>query len=147
MALTLQDESDIGKVLIAYATGIDSRDFKLFRTCFADDAQSTYNMGPGTKPMSWSTGEALTQFMVDAHLDFGYTLHHITNIVIKPAPEGATARSYVHAVLMKKDGSDGMDVHGFYDDVLVKTKDGWKIKTRVSHTVKAQGAPPDIVKK
>jgi len=146
MTLTLQDESEISKVLIAYATGIDARDFKLFRTCFADDCNATYNMGPGTKPMSWSSGEALTKFMEEVHVDFGYTLHHITNIVIHPAAEGAKARSYVHAVLQMKDGSNGMDVHGYYDDVLVKTKDGWKIKTRTSMTVKAQGAPPAMVK-
>src|SRR6185295_19435288 len=104
----------------------------LFRTCFTDDAQSVYKMGPGTKPMSWSTGEGLTKFMDEVHVDFGYTLHHITNIAISPSPEGATTRCYVHAVLQMKDGSDGMDVHGFYDDVFVKTKDGWKIKTRTS---------------
>ena len=33
---------DIAEVLVRYATGIDRRDWTLFRTCFTDDCDADY---------------------------------------------------------------------------------------------------------
>ena len=35
-------EQDIAEVIVRYATGIDTRDWDLFRTCFTDDVQADY---------------------------------------------------------------------------------------------------------
>lgn len=60
-----------------------------------------------------------------------FTRHFVTNVVIKPAPGGATGRSY----LVMVDGAEGgkpttMLGGGHYDDVYVKTPEGWRIKSR-----------------
>jgi SnoaL-like domain len=38
----MTDRQDIVDVLVRYATGIDSRDWALFRSCFTDDARFDY---------------------------------------------------------------------------------------------------------
>ena len=60
-----------------------------------------------------------------------FTRHFVTNVVIKPAPGGATGRSY----LVTLDAAEGgkpttMLGGGHYDDVYVKTRQGWRIKSR-----------------
>jgi hypothetical protein len=60
----------------------------------------------------------------------GHTLHRITNQAISVEGDGATARSYVDAVLMGVDGQTGMNAIGFYDDRLVRTDEGWRIAHR-----------------
>ena len=60
----------------------------------------------------------------------GYGLHHIvTSEVIEPSPEGATGRSKL--ITLGVDGSpDSIEWQGGYQDVYVKTPDGWRIKER-----------------
>jgi 3-phenylpropionate/cinnamic acid dioxygenase small subunit len=120
------DEREIIEVLTRYATGIDRRDWGLFQACFTDDARSDY----GTFGQ-WGSAAQITAFMREAHADIGPTLHRLSNFVISVQGNGATARSYVDALFMPREA--GGDVHrgvGFYDDELVKTEHGWRIKLR-----------------
>jgi len=69
--------------------------------------------------------------MVAAHEGFGATNHCLSNFVIDVDGDRATARSYVHVVLVHRDDpSAWIDSVGTYDDTLVHTEDGWKIATR-----------------
>ena len=58
--------------------------------------------------------------------------HSVTNVVVTPAPGGATATAYL--ILLNADTSPpttgGTAV---YHDTLVKTKDGWKFKKRINY--------------
>jgi hypothetical protein len=124
--LTLTDEQEIIAVLTRYATGIDRRDWPLFDTCFTEDARTDY----GTFGQ-WSSAAQITAFMQRAHAAMGPTLHRLSNFVIAAQGPGAIARSYVDALLMP--GPAGGDVHrgiGYYDDELIKTAQGWRIKVR-----------------
>jgi hypothetical protein len=124
--LTLEDERQIAATLVRYATGVDSRDWALFRTCFADGLHADYG-DFGT----WTSPEAITGAMEQLHAPVGPTLHRMTNIVTGAITGGAKVRSYVDAILLPKE-PDG-PIHracGYYDDELVKTDDGWKIKRR-----------------
>ena len=117
---------EIADVLIRYATGIDRRDWPLFRTCFTDDCDVDYgDVG------SWSSVDEITDWMTAVHAPCGYTLHRITNIAIAPAGDGqARASSYVDAVLMNAENTSGMHAMGFYDDEFVRTDDEWRIARR-----------------
>lgn len=118
---------EISQVLVRYATGIDRRDWALFRTCFTDDVQAEYE---GLPP--WDGVDAITDYMRDVHASMGHTLHRLTNIDIELDADGTTARSrtYVDAVLMAADGGSGVNPIGFYDDELVATEAGWRIARR-----------------
>jgi SnoaL-like domain len=124
--LTLNEERDIISVLTRYASGIDQRDWGLFESCFTPDAHTDYGAFG-----QWTSAAQITAFMRQAHADLGHTLHRVSNFVIARQPQGATARSYVDALLMP--GAAGGDVHrgvGFYEDQLVNGEQGWQIRFR-----------------
>ena len=129
MAMTGQDErdakQDIGELLVRYCTGIDRRDWDLFRTCFTDDCHADY----GDVGM-WDGAGAITEFMAATHAPMGHTLHRLSNVAVSVHGETAEASSYVDAVLMSDDGSSGINAYGWYDDALTRTADGWRIARR-----------------
>ena len=110
------DEHDIAKVLVRYATGIDRRDWDLFRTCFTDDVLAEYE---GLDP--WHSADEITESMITSHADMGHTMHRLSNLAITVAGDEATARTYVDAILMAPDGQTGLNPRGFYDDELIRT--------------------------
>ena len=123
----MSDREDITEVLVRYATGIDRRDWKLFRTVFTEDCVLDYGeLG------TWDGVDAITAFMEAAHS--GPSMHRLTNFAISIDGDKATARTYVDAVVFAS-GANGMHTIGYYDDVLVRTTAGWKIAERSYTTV------------
>jgi hypothetical protein len=123
------DVAQIGEVLIRYATGIDRKDWALFRTCWADEIDVDYaDVGTFTDP------EAFSELMEQLHGNMGATYHRLSNFVIDVQGDAATVRSYVHAVLMlvPGDADNWIDVIGHYDDVFARTSDGWRIRKRTT---------------
>ena len=127
--LSRDDIGDIGEVLVRYASGIDRRDWPLFRSCFTDDCRADYG-----EIGTWHGAEAITTWMDQVHAPFGHTLHRITNLDVRPASDGdadrAQARSYVDVMLVLPDESGAIRGAGFYDDVVVRTDAGWRIAER-----------------
>jgi 3-phenylpropionate/cinnamic acid dioxygenase small subunit len=127
------DKEQIAEVLIRYATGIDSKDWPLFRSCWADEIDVDYQqLGRFSSP------DALTDVMTRLHENMGPTYHRLSNFVIAVDGDRATARTYVNAVLMLKpdDPTNWVDALGHYDDVFVRTPVGWRISQRVSRTAR-----------
>jgi hypothetical protein len=127
------DKEQIAEVLIRYATGIDSKDWPLLRSCWTDEIDVDYQqLGHFTSP------DALTDVMRQLHENMGPTYHRLSNFVISVEGDRATVRSYVHAVLMLQpdDDTDWVDALGHYDDIFVRTADGWRINNRVSRTAR-----------
>ncbi|OFJ51294.1 nuclear transport factor 2 family protein [Mycolicibacterium grossiae] len=130
MAHVDPDTAEIGDVLTRYATGIDTKDWALFRTCWADEIDVDYaEVGTFTDP------DAFTDLMAQLHGSMGPTYHRLSNIVVDVVGDRATARCYVHAVLLltPDDRDNWIDVVGHYEDVLVRTADGWRISARSTH--------------
>lgn len=124
--LSALDERAIAAVLIAYATGIDQRDWPLFQSCFTPDCEADY--GAFGK---WHGAHAVTAFMKEAHAICGTTLHRITNIDIRSHGGMVSVRSYIDALLMPQIA--GGPVHhgiGTYEDQFVRTGSGWQIARR-----------------
>jgi hypothetical protein len=76
--------------------------------------------------------DEVTDFMVAIHADMGETWHRLSNFVIDIRGDQATARTYVHAVLMvdRNDDEARRDVFSHYEDALIRTEDGWRIHKR-----------------
>lgn len=116
---------DVADVLVRYATGIDRRDWALFRTCFTVDCVADYgSIGV------WHGADAITEWMEQSHAECGHTMHRITNQAFSPSGDGVAARSYVDAIVMAADNQTGSRATGYYDDELVLTDEGWKIARR-----------------
>jgi 3-phenylpropionate/cinnamic acid dioxygenase small subunit len=116
---------DVGDVLIRYATGIDQRDWDLFRTCFTDDVLADYG-----EIGVWHGVDEITDWMEKTHAPFGHTMHRITNAAVWPRTGGVASRSYVHVVIRDAGSGHGVQGYGIYDDELVSTADGWRIARR-----------------
>jgi 3-phenylpropionate/cinnamic acid dioxygenase small subunit len=126
--------ADVEEVLVRYASGIDRRDWELFRTVFTDDVQAEYQ-DIGT----WSGVDELTEWMAATHAPMGHTMHRITNVAVTPGADDdhVSSRAYVHLVAMFDSG--GMSAYGLYDDELVRTADGWKVSRRTYTHVHLEG--------
>ncbi|MGJ6124435.1 nuclear transport factor 2 family protein [Mycolicibacterium sp. Y3] len=121
----MTDHAQITNVLIRYATGIDRRDWPLFRTVFTADCALDYG-----EIGAWNGVDAVTEFMVLAHAGAGHTLHRLSNMAITVTGDTATARTYLDALILAADNASGVNAIGFYDDELVRTGDGWCIARR-----------------
>jgi hypothetical protein len=119
------DRQDISDLLVRYATGIDRRDWPLFRTVFTDDCELDYG-----EIGSWKGVDAVTEFMQQAHAMAGYTMHRLTNQAITIDGDKAAARTYIDAVIMAGGNQAGVNAWGFYDDEIIRAGDGWRIARR-----------------
>jgi actinorhodin biosynthesis protein ActVIA len=71
-----------------------------------------------------------------------YVRHYLTNHVIEPTPDGATGKEYLVVIDIGESGKQSsIYLGGYYEDVYVKTADGWRFKTRRSFGA-AAGTPP-----
>ena len=129
--LSAQDERAICAVLIAYATGIDQRDWGLFHSLFTADCDADYGSF-GT----WHGANAITEYMKQAHANLGKTLHRINNIDISTIDGRVQTRCYVDALLSPM--NEGGPMHrgiGYYDDQFTRTANGWQIARRAFHAL------------
>jgi 3-phenylpropionate/cinnamic acid dioxygenase small subunit len=116
---------EVADVLVRYATGIDRREWDLFRTCFTEDCEADYgDIG------IWHGVEAVTAWMEETHAACGTTRHEISNIAVAPHEEGVSAHSDIDALVMGPDDTSGTQATGSYEDVLVYGSDGWRIARR-----------------
>jgi hypothetical protein len=125
----LDDRASISDVIYRYSTGVDSKDWALFRTCFADplnvDFTSTGVPAPRTFPLdTWIrvVQKTLSPYRVTQHFN--------ANVIIKVNGDEASAVVYLKARHFPLDDPDNKkiwDVGGYYTDRLVRTPEGWKI--------------------
>ncbi|MBJ7336183.1 nuclear transport factor 2 family protein [Mycolicibacterium sp.] len=120
-----EDRQDILEVLLRYATGIDRRDWPLFRTAFTDDCELDYG-----EIGTWRGVDAVTEFMETSHATVGHTMHRLTNQVITVDGDSAQARTYVDGLIMFGENDSGVNAVGFYDDEIIRTDMGWRIGRR-----------------
>lgn len=141
MSDAIKDRADITDVLVRYATGIDRRDWDLFRTIWTDDVDANYGRGIG----HFRSADEITDFMSASHAVMGSTWHRLSNFSIEVDGDRARARTYVHAVLNvdREDPERWMDVIGHYDDELVRAPDGWRIAHRRVARARMVGSRPD----
>lgn len=133
------DHDLITDVLVRYATGIDTRDWALFRSCFTEDVEADYGAGVGR----WTHVDGITEYMSAMHTDMFDTKHMLTNFVINIDGDTATASTYVRAVLVVTDDPlTWFEPVGRYDDQLVRTPEGWRISHRRFHPTRMLSSQP-----
>lgn len=131
------DSEEIRALLIRYARAIDTKDWRLLRSCFTDEATSDYgDIG------SWRGAGDLVRFMEDAHAGMGPTQHLLSNFQIEVSGDRASSCTYVHAVtVLATHPDDWIDTIGTYEDTLHRGTDGWRIVHRTFRTTRTLLSP------
>jgi 3-phenylpropionate/cinnamic acid dioxygenase small subunit len=129
----MADRIEIDDLLTRYATAVDAKDWDLYASCFTADAFLDYTAAGGIKGQLPDVKEWLAQVMPN----FPMTQHVVANRVIEIRGDTATARSCFYNPMGIADGKGGMALFfdgGYYNDKLVRTKDGWRIAERIEET-------------
>ena len=122
------DRTQILDTVYCYATGIDTRDWALYRSIFSDEIEvdfSSYDGNPARRIRAddWVAGVKPLFEGLDA------TQHSMTNPRVAIDGERATCVMYMQAAhfLRNKQGDAEFTLGGYYTDQLVKTPAGWKL--------------------
>ena len=129
----LLDRAAISDVVYAYATGLDRRDWKLFRSIFTDNIEMEFSSvgirsGPYTADHWVRTAQRL-------FAGFSATQHTSTNHVHTLRGDEATCVSNMQAEhFVQRESGDELaegeqrwTIGGYYVNELVRQSDGWKL--------------------
>ena len=125
---TLLARAEVSDAVHRYATGIDRREWALFRSCFADELELDFSSWNGVEPRrlpadEWAAGVRASLTGFDA-------THHVsTNHVHTIDGSEATCASYMMALHYLVDGGQRQmhAIGGFYTNRLRLGREGWKI--------------------
>lgn len=140
----LLDRAEISDVQLRYATGLDSRDWPLFRSCFTDEIETDFTSVFGGEPRRVSA-DRWTEAARRSLSGLKATQHMITNHVIEVAGDDATCIAYVQArhFLPNDAGDSTQTMFGYYTNRFTRTSAGWKIRA-CKLTVTWQTGNPQI---
>ena len=124
--LTGQDYAEIEQLIARYNQATDFEDLDMYASVFTEDAVWR---GNGRELVGRA---ALVKSLADRFASRPpehERRHWQNNSVITPTPDGATARTYFVSFEVSYVPPKPA-LSGHYDDVLVRTPDGWRIKER-----------------
>jgi SnoaL-like domain len=128
--LTVSDYVEIQQLISRYPYGLDTGadSGNLFAAVFAPDG--AFAGGPSRvegreKLAAFASGHRPGQGPL-------YTRNFSTNVVIRPSPEGAVGKIYAAVLDIGEGAGKPSSVlnGGHYEDVYVRTPEGWRIKSR-----------------
>jgi hypothetical protein len=138
--LTPSDYLEIQKLVASYGQALDSGigredNGEAYAGLFAAD---------GIFGRPYTTGrDALVKLAHTQPHDRHYIRHFLTNMVIEPAPEGATGRQYLVVIDIGEGGKPGsVLIGGHYEDIYVKTPAGWRFKSRTLYQARTGNDQP-----
>ncbi|HEX4058179.1 MAG TPA: nuclear transport factor 2 family protein [Galbitalea sp.] len=133
------DKAQISEIINLYGLALDAHRWDLFDQIFADDVVAEF--GPaGTE---WVGLPVLVAAFKDFHEQLDNHQHTMSSELVHIDGDRAWAFSYGVWLLVRK--AAGEDPNwtgtGWYDDELVRTDRGWRIKHRVCRLVSWTGNP------
>jgi hypothetical protein len=141
----LVDRAEISDVQLRYATGVDSRDWAVFRSCFADEIEGDFSSVFGTPPVRLGADEFVAT-IAPVMSALTATQHMMTNLVITfDDADHATVVAYVRAIHHNAGAAGGTEqtVYGYYTNAFVRTADGWRM-SKVKLTSRIQTGNPGV---
>ncbi|MDE2301746.1 MAG: nuclear transport factor 2 family protein [Sphingomonadales bacterium] len=129
---------DIIDLVNLYGIAMDSQRWELFEAIFTDYVDADY--GPGSH---WRGLADFRRDFAAFHAPFDATQHMMTTHVVRLHGEQAHCLTYGSWRLVRHAAQGGplWDGTGWYDDELVLTHAGWRIRKRVCRVIFATGNP------
>jgi len=146
--MTIEDRLDVAETVYRYAYGVDTRDFALYRSIFAERVAFDFTSFQGGEPVVMDA-DAWVAGVRHLFTRLAATHHMMTNPLTSIDGDTATCRMYVqaHHVHDADDPASWYTIGGYYDDVLVRSTDGpagWLL-TSVTLTVLWRRGDPEIM--
>jgi hypothetical protein len=142
MIQELADRAGIVDAVIAYATAVDTRDWKGLGALFTDDARWEYH---GSE--EWLSGPGVIVARISASVERFDATHHLNgNHAIAVRGDEAEHTCYYQAqhVRLGLPGGEKFLAGGRYDDRLRRTRDGWRFTYRGITSIWTEGNPAVI---
>ena len=136
---TLLDRTAIVEVISNYATGLDARDWTLWRSVFLDEVVFDLESWSG-EPARPLAADRVVAAQARIFAELVTTQHFITNHRVTIDGDRARLLAHMraeHWLAVPSGPSPRYTMFGFYDDKLVRTPAGWKIaemQLNVTHT-------------
>lgn len=131
----LGDRVEIDALLTRYASAIDSREWDLLDSVFTVDAELDYRSAGGIS----GTYPEIKTWLAMVLPVFTWTQHLVLNRVVELDPMGDSGRSrcgFLNPNGLTIAGKPWLfTVGGNYHDQLVRTRDGWRIASRLEETI------------
>jgi hypothetical protein len=125
-------------VVNLYPVALAGQRWELFDQVFTADAEADFG-----GPARWSDLASLKRDFAAIHVPFQATQHVTTNHQVAVDADQATCLSYVQGRFIREvaEGGNMFESGGWYDDGLVRTADGWRIRRRLCRMVWWSGNP------
>jgi ketosteroid isomerase-like protein len=133
------DRAAIIDLAVAYATALDTRDWKMLGTLFTEDASWAYN-GSGERLL----GREAILARLSANIERYDATHHLNgNHVVAVHGDEAEHTCYFQAQHVRRGlpGGENLLAGGRYDDLLRRTPEGWRFARRDITKVWSEGNP------
>ena len=146
--MSSDDKLAVSETVYRYALGVDTRDFALYRSIFAEQVAVDFTSFHGGEAMMM-TADQWVAAVRPLFTRLAATQHSMTNPIISIDGDTADCRMYVqaHHVYRADDPASWYTIGGYYDDTLVRSADGpagWLL-SGVKLTVLWRRGDPEIM--
>jgi len=134
----IADKQEITEICYRYGLALDRRDWAALAALFTPDANAFYLDMPPARGY-----QAIEDTCRTALAPLSATQHLISNVVVRLGGDHAESSCYLQAQHVKAGtaGGDNFIIAGRYDDQLVRTPDGWRIRERRLQAMWTDGNP------
>lgn len=141
------DRNAVTDTVYRYAWGIDTRDWALYRSIFADRVAIDFTSYNPTSVAAEMAADDWVANLIPLFTGLDATQHTMTNPLVDIDGDTARCRMYMQAVHMfTEDPDPEFTIGGYYDDQLVRTTNGWRLNA-VTLTVTWRRGNPDIMRR
>jgi 3-phenylpropionate/cinnamic acid dioxygenase small subunit len=125
----LIDRKDIADVIYRFARGVDTCDWVMYRSCYADTVELDFSTSHGSTPPQTMSADKWIEFCTSVVPGFDTTSHIMSNIMCDIKGDTADVRVSLYAehYLANASGQNSHVVGGFYQHQMKRTVKGWRI--------------------
>jgi hypothetical protein len=133
------DKAEIVEILNLYGVALDARRWDLFDLVFAEDMIAEF----GPAGAAWNGLPEFKASFAEFHALLDSHQHTMMGHVVRVDGDRANAFSYGNWLLVRNAAVGGTTWlgTGWYDDELIRTEAGWRIKHRVCRLMSWSGNP------
>ena len=144
--MSAEDKLAVAECMYRYAAGVDTRDWAMYRSLFADEVEIDFSSyGPGLPPVTMAADDWVAG-LKPLFGGLAATQHMMSNPLVELEGDSAQITMYMraHHVFDPNDPESYYTVGGYYRNQLVSDRGHWKL-VRVRLTVTWRLGHPEIM--